>query len=83
VQVRANKELCFEAERRQLHIDALVGGLVASGGNELLSTALIEATAALVSEPEMATTSETVHTCAPASGQDIDVDNRYVATSAF
>jgi hypothetical protein len=65
VQVKVNKELCFESERRQAHVDALVGGLVASSGNELLSTALIEAAAALVAEPEMATTSEIVRTCVP------------------
>ena len=62
-QVRATKELCFEAERRDMHVAALVDGLVASSGNELLSVALIEAAAALVAEPEAATTSEAVRTC--------------------
>jgi hypothetical protein len=42
---------------------ALVGGLVAGSGNDLLSTALIEAAAALVAEPEMDTTSDAVCTC--------------------
>ena len=61
--MRATKELCFEAERRDMHVAALVDGLVASSGNELLSVALIEAAAALVAEPEAATTSEAVRTC--------------------
>lgn len=64
LQVKSNKEACFEPERRETHVQGLVSGLIASVNNELLSGALIEAVAALVAEPEAQSTPDAILTCA-------------------
>ena len=66
MQVRANKDACFEPERRSGHAAALVDGLLASGasGHDMLAGSLIEAVAALVAEPECRTTPEPILTYA-------------------
>ena len=64
VQVRANKGACFDGDNCFAHVEALVGGLIASASNELLCLTLVEATAALVAEPESQNTPEVVQKCA-------------------
>ena len=64
MQVRANKDACFEPDRRDAHVEGLADGLLASANNELLSGCLIEAAAALVAEPEAKTTPDAILTCA-------------------
>lgn len=67
MQVRANKGACFDSEHCLKHVEALVGGLIASASNELLCLTLVEATAALVAEPESKNTPDVVQKCAAAS----------------
>lgn len=64
MQVRANKGSCFDSDNCFAHVEALVAGLIASSGNELLCVTLVEATAALVAEPECRNTPDVVQKCA-------------------
>ena len=67
MQVRANKGACFDGDNCFKHVEALVGGLIASAPNDLLCLTLVEATAALVAEPESQNTPEVVRKYAPHS----------------
>lgn len=63
VQVKANKAACFDGGLQELHVTALVDGLIASSSNHLLCLALVDAVAALVAEPENCNTPEPVQMC--------------------